>query len=107
MFNSADGVTANPKGILKYVDIFSTNGFLLALIFSLVYWGIKKLLTAIVDLGIMSTIFFFVPSIRLCDPDEYVLFGFDLCTDLFGGDWQRGGIIEPFQRDPKTGKIIY
>ena len=78
-----------------------------AVVFSFVYWGIKKLTTSVVDLVIMSVVFFFVPSIRFCDPDEYVIFNFDLCTDLFGGDWQRGGLIEPFERDPATGKIVY
>ena len=107
MFNSADGSVANPRGILKYVDIFSSNGFIFVLIFSMLWWGLKELLAAVVDLFLMSFIFFLTPSIRLCDPGEYVLFGFDYCTDLFGGDWQRGGLVEAFQKDPESDKYVY
>ena len=105
MFNSPDGTTAKPRGIQKYIDIFSTNGFLGALAFSFVFWGAKELVAAWVDLMIMSSIFFFTPSIRLCDRGEYVLFGFDLCEDLFLGGESRG-IIEIGEID-EEGRLIY
>ena len=81
-----------PAGVYGYVDVFTWYGLVKVVAFSSAVWFLREFLFTTFTAFWMAVVLWMTPDIVICEPGEFVYWGWDVCVSVLGGSDKESGL---------------